>query len=196
VSHSCNKENCAHDSSAATLRTDKPDSRRLPPTPARGAPNDSHAVNIPGRPRSPAVAGLLSPAPLWHGNPIGGGSSVNGGGFHTHLVPPGILHSPAHGQASFGPHSMMRGFPEMGMGGPSPNLVPAYAAHPHPHNTHPGSSGSTTDGSNTVQLPLSPMPMFAGEGMAGMGLTPATESEANTLPQVRVLRDTKSAADE
>ena len=173
------------DYSAATHRTETA-SLQVPFTPAKnGEPS-----NAGPRPRSPGVAGLLSPAPLWHGTHIAGGSNGpgGGGGFHTHLVPPGLANSPAHGHASsFGgintPHSMMRAFPDMGVGvgngngnGASPNLAPSLG------NT----TTTNSDGSQKLDLPVSPMPMYStNEGMASIGLTPFTSgSEAATLPQV------------
>jgi hypothetical protein len=170
------------DSSAATLRTNKPENHlNVPQGPSAEINTMNTGLGL-GRPRSPGVAGLLSPAPLWHGTHISGGTNGQGGGFHTHLVPPGISHSPAHGHQAPGavgyntPHSMMRAFPDMGgVGGVSPNLTPSF------------SNPNSSDGKVSSELPVSPMPMYtAGEGMASIGLTPFTSgSEAATLPQVR-----------
>lgn len=170
------------DDSAATHRTENSNSNsnsnsslQVPFTPSKNG-ESSNPNQGSGRPRSPGVAGLLSPAPLWHGTHIGGGSNGpgGGGGFHTHLVPPGLSNSPAHGHHQQGyntPHSMMRAFPDMvGGNGHSPNLQP-----------HNGGEGQR------VEVPVSPMPMYnTNEGMASIGLTPFTSgSEAATLPQVR-----------
>jgi hypothetical protein len=170
--HRCSLATCTNDS-AATHRTEK-SSLQVPFTPSKNG-ESSNSAQGPNRPRSPGVAGLLSPAPLWHGTHIAGGSNGpgGGGGFHTHLVPPGLSNSPAHGHHQQGgyntPHSMMRAFPDMA--GASPNLQASEGQHNH-------------------EIPVSPMPMFNtanGEGMASIGLTPFTSgSEAATLPQVRV----------
>jgi hypothetical protein len=169
--HRCSLATRTNDS-AATHRTEK-SSLQVPFTPSKNG-ESSNSAQGPNRPRSPGVAGLLSPAPLWHGTHIAGGSNGpgGGGGFHTHLVPPGLSNSPAHGHHQQGgyntPHSMMRAFPDMA--GASPNLQASEGQHNH-------------------EIPVSPMPMFNtanGEGMASIGLTPFTSgSEAATLPQVR-----------
>lgn len=139
------------------------------------------------RPRSPTVAGLLSPAPIKHtpqtqshesSSSSGGGGGGSSGGLHPHTSLPGSSRSPSQSNLLGGantPLSLIRGFPDL-----------AGPRSPNP----PGGGG----GMNDVPYKLnsdggnSPMPMpfvTSNEGVATMGLTPFTSgAEATTLPQV------------
>lgn len=137
------------------------------------------------RPRSPAVAALLSPAPIKNtptasGSSGGSGSGSSGGPFH--LMLPGSSRSPnSHNQYSGinTPLSLIRGFPDLQPRSPNPQAAATYV-----HS----SGGGSSEGPLKFDGASSPLPFVnAQEGMASIGLTPFTSNaEAATLPQVRI----------
>ena len=156
-----------------------PDPSRLVAQGIAGQPIVTEPMN---RPRSPAVAGLLSPAPIKNTPTTSGSSGASGSSMgQAHLMLPGTSRSPNslnHYSGVNTPLSLIRGFPDLQPRSPNPQAAASYV-----HS----SGGGVSDSSSKFEGVGSPMPFVnAQDGMASIGLTPFTSgAEATTLPQVR-----------